>query len=136
MGPCLAGSAPPSFELDHPRRSAPHGSAVDRSADAEERDRRKESQRVSQAAGDAKDHEAQIRERAMRYTSTMPSVSSLPEIEPHFGADGHPFEECEHIVHDHDPDTALCGVDQTNVPWNQGLPPCQACVAVAQGRMS
>ena len=91
---------------------------------------------MSQAAGDAKDHEAQIREQAMRYTSTMPSVSSLPEIEPHFGADGHPFEECEHIVHEHDPDTALCGVDQTNVPWNQGLPPCQACVAVAQGRMS
>jgi len=72
----------------------------------------------------------------MRYTSTMPTVSSLPEIEPHFGADGHPFEECEHIVHEHDPDTALCGVDQTNVPWNQGFPPCQACVAVAQGRMS
>jgi hypothetical protein len=46
------------------------------------------------------------------------------------------FEECEHIVHDHDPDTALCGVDQTGVPWNQGLPTCQACLAVAQGRMS
>ena len=69
-------------------------------------------------------------------TPIMGAVSSLPEIEPHFGADGHPFEECEHIVHDHDPDTALCGVDQTNVPWNQGFPPCQACVAVAQGRMS
>ena len=35
-----------------------------------------------------------------------------------------------------DPDTALCGVDQTDVPWNQGLPVCQACTAVAQGRMS
>jgi hypothetical protein len=46
------------------------------------------------------------------------------------------FEECEHIVRDDDPDTALCGVDQTDVPWNQGLPVCQACVAVAQGRMS
>jgi hypothetical protein len=28
------------------------------------------------------------------------------------------------------------GVDQTGVPWNQGLPVCQACLAVAQGRMS
>ena len=46
------------------------------------------------------------------------------------------FEECEHIVRDDDPDTALCGVDQTDVPWNQGLPVCQACLAVAQGRMS
>ena len=41
----------------------------------------------------------------------MSGVSSLPEIEPRFGVDGHSFEECEHIVHDHDPDTALCGVD-------------------------
>jgi hypothetical protein len=46
------------------------------------------------------------------------------------------FEECEHIVTDEDPDTALCGIDQTDVPWNQGFPPCQACVAVAQGRLS
>ena len=28
------------------------------------------------------------------------------------------------------------GVDQTNVPWNQGFPVCQACAAVAEGRMS
>ena len=53
-----------------------------------------------------------------------------------FGNDGFRFEECEHIVHDDDVDTALCGVDQTDVPWNQGLPVCQACAAVAQGRMS
>jgi hypothetical protein len=46
------------------------------------------------------------------------------------------FDECEHIVGDDDPDTALCGIDQTGVPWNQGLPVCQACLAVAQGRMS
>ena len=55
---------------------------------------------------------------------------------PRAGQDGYRFEECEHIVHDHDPDTALCGVDQTNVPWNQGFPVCQACLAVADGRMS
>jgi hypothetical protein len=46
------------------------------------------------------------------------------------------FEEIEHLVSDEDPDTALCGVDQTDVPWEQGLPICQACVAVSQGRMS
>ena len=46
------------------------------------------------------------------------------------------FEECEHIVRDDDVDTALCGVDQTDVPWNQGLPVCEACAAIAQGRMS
>jgi hypothetical protein len=46
------------------------------------------------------------------------------------------FEEIEHLVSEEDPDTALCGVDQTDVPWEQGLPICQACVAVSQGRMS
>jgi hypothetical protein len=46
------------------------------------------------------------------------------------------LEDCEHIVSDDDPDTALCGVDQTDVPWNQGFPVCQACMAVAEGRMS
>lgn len=45
-------------------------------------------------------------------------------------------EDCEHLVSDDDPDTALCGVDQTNVPWNQGFPVCQACLAVAEGRMN
>jgi hypothetical protein len=34
------------------------------------------------------------------------------------------FEEIEHLVSDEDPDTALCGVDQTDVPWEQGLPIC------------
>ena len=52
------------------------------------------------------------------------------------GGEGFRFEECEHIVRHDDPDTALCGVDQTGVPWDQGLPVCQACLAVAQGRMS
>ena len=62
--------------------------------------------------------------------------SPIPIRLPRFGIDGRAFEECEHIVHDDDPDTALCGVDQTNVPWNQGFPVCQACAAVAEGRMS
>jgi len=60
----------------------------------------------------------------------------LPQALPRRGSDGVSFEECEHIVREDDVDTALCGVDQTGVPWNQGLPVCQACLAVAQGRMS
>jgi len=64
-------------------------------------------------------------------------VSSTIHIRlPRAGQDGHGFEEREHIVHHDDPDTALCGIDQTDVPWNQGLPVCQACAAVAEGRMS
>lgn len=59
-----------------------------------------------------------------------------PKTQPRFGIDGVGFEECEHIVGDEDPDTALCGIDQTDVPWNQGFPVCQACLAVAQGRMN
>jgi hypothetical protein len=52
------------------------------------------------------------------------------------GLDGTDFEQVEHIVPDHDPDTALCGLDQTDVPWDQGFPVCEACRAVADGRMS
>ena len=91
---------------------------------------------MTQSAGGVEDHlvpDHRPRRALHLYHAPM---SSLPEIEPRFGVDGHSFEECEHIVHDHDPDTALCGVDQTNVPWNQGFTPCQACMAVAQGRMS
>jgi hypothetical protein len=62
-----------------------------------------------------------------------PSISR-PELRP--GNSGFGFEESEHIVRDDDVDTALCGVDQTDVPWNQGFPVCEACAAVAQGRMS
>jgi hypothetical protein len=55
---------------------------------------------------------------------------------PTFDRSAFEVEDCEHIVHDDDPDTALCGVDQTDVPWDQGLPVCQACLAVAEGRMN
>jgi hypothetical protein len=61
---------------------------------------------------------------------------ALPDSAQHRHGDGDAFEECEHIVREDDPDTALCGVDQTDVPWNQGWPVCQACLAVAEGRMS
>jgi hypothetical protein len=62
------------------------------------------------------------------------ATKATPKV--HYGPGRTSFEECEHLVSDEDPDTALCGVDQTDVPWNQGLPVCEACAAVAQGRMS
>ena len=60
----------------------------------------------------------------------------LPDSAQYRSDRGAAFEECEHIVGGDDPDTALCGVDQTDVPWNQGFPVCEACLAVAEGRMS
>ena len=66
----------------------------------------------------------------------MGQHTALPDAAQHRLDDGAAFENCEHIVRDDDPDTALCGVDQTDVPWNQGLPVCHACLAVAEGRMS
>jgi hypothetical protein len=62
--------------------------------------------------------------------------AALPDSAQHRSGVDAAFEVCEHIVQDDDPDTALCGVDQTDVPWNQGFPVCQACLAVAEGRMS
>lgn len=52
------------------------------------------------------------------------------------GGPGSDFEQIEHLVSDSDPDTALCGVDQTGVGWNLGWPVCQACLAISAGRMS
>ncbi len=66
----------------------------------------------------------------------MSPLSPSTKVHPRRGNDGHAFEESEHIVWESDADTALCGVDQTGVPWDQGLPVCQACLAVAEGRMS
>jgi hypothetical protein len=70
----------------------------------------------------------------MAPTRTRPK----PRVEgdPHFGNGGVDFEQVEHLVDEGDPDTALCGIDQTDVPWNQGWPFCEACVAVSRGRMS
>jgi hypothetical protein len=64
------------------------------------------------------------------------AVTTTSRPETRRSGSGLQFEECEHIVSDADPDTALCGIDQTDVPWNQGFPPCQACMAVVEGRMS
>lgn len=55
---------------------------------------------------------------------------------PKRGLDGHDFEEVEHLVDPHTPDISLCGVDQTDVPWGQGFPICEACRAVSRGQMS
>jgi hypothetical protein len=63
-------------------------------------------------------------------------TSPRPTSRPLSGLNGVDFEQCEHIVKDDDVDTALCGIDQTDVPWDQGFPVCQACMAVAEGRMS
>jgi hypothetical protein len=64
------------------------------------------------------------------------AVTTTSRPETRRSGSGLQFEECEHIVSDADPDMALCGIDQTDVPWNQGFPPCQACMAVVEGRMS
>jgi hypothetical protein len=63
-------------------------------------------------------------------------VAPTTKPETKHGPGATSFEECEHLVSDEDPDTALCGVDQTDVPWNQGFRLCEACLAIAQGRMS
>jgi hypothetical protein len=35
-----------------------------------------------------------------------------------------------------DPDTALCGKDVTDYPWNPPWPLCQACLAVERGGLN
>jgi hypothetical protein len=61
-----------------------------------------------------------------------PNVSPACRDVPGISDDG--FEELCHLVEDADPDTALCGKDVTDYPWNPPWPLCQACVAVATGR--
>jgi hypothetical protein len=65
-------------------------------------------------------------------------LKTAPRVkdDPLFGRGALDFEQVEHLVADEDPDTALCGLDQTDVPWDQGWPLCEACRAVADGRMS
>jgi hypothetical protein len=66
-------------------------------------------------------------------TKTPPRVKGAPKP----GFDGNDFEDVEHLVRDDDQDTAYCGVDQTDVPWNQGFQPCFACIEVMkhEGRL-
>jgi hypothetical protein len=69
---------------------------------------------------------------------TITPTKTPPKIkrDPKRGNGGVAFEQVEHIVRNDDPDTALCGVDQTDVAWDMGWPVCMACVAVAEGRMN
>jgi hypothetical protein len=62
--------------------------------------------------------------------------AALPESAERPSGAGASFEECEHLVGNDDPDAPLSGIEQTGVPWNQGLTVCRACLAVAEGRMS
>jgi hypothetical protein len=71
-----------------------------------------------------------------RAPSTPSRIAPRVEGDPLYGNAGRDFEQVEHLVSDEDPDTALCGIDQTDVPWNQGWPICESCRAVADGRMS
>jgi hypothetical protein len=59
--------------------------------------------------------------------NVAPNSFSVPDIND-LG-----FEELCHLVED-DPDTALCGKDVTDYPWNPPWPLCQACLAIAEGR--
>jgi hypothetical protein len=70
-----------------------------------------------------------------RAPATPSRTAPRVEGDPFYGNNGRDFDQVEHLVTDDDPDTALCGVDQTDVPWNQGWPICEACRAVADGRM-
>jgi hypothetical protein len=65
----------------------------------------------------------------LTHTKTPLRVANAPLP----GCNGVDFDQVEHLVPDEDPDSALCGLDVTDVPWNEGLPLCQACVAVAEG---
>jgi hypothetical protein len=60
--------------------------------------------------------------------NVAPDSFSVPRI-----GDGG-FEELCHLVTDEDPDTALCGKDVTDFPWNPPWPLCEACRAIAEGR--
>jgi len=53
---------------------------------------------------------------------------------PRRNDDGH--EELCHLVTDTDPDTALCGKDVTDYPWNPPWPLCEACLAVERGALN
>jgi hypothetical protein len=62
--------------------------------------------------------------------NVAPGCFNVPRIDD----DG--FEELCHLVEDGDPDTALCGHDVTGYPWNPPWPVCEACLAVADGRVN
>jgi len=71
---------------------------------------------------------------------SVPVLPHLPNVAPNcltlprHNDDG--FEELCHIVTEEEPDTALCGKDVTDYPWNPPWPACQACFEIMNGRMN
>ena len=45
-------------------------------------------------------------------------------------------ELLEHLCSRENEDRSLCGLDISDEPWNHGGPPCEACKAIAMGRMN
>ena len=68
----------------------------------------------------------------MAAPTRTPNVAPNCFNRPGISDDG--FEELCHLVAADDPDTALCGKDVTDYPWNPPWPLCQACLAIAEGR--
>ena len=66
--------------------------------------------------------------------ATAPAVHPACWNVPGLSDDG--FEELCHLVSEQDPDTALCGRDVTDYPWNPPWPLCEACLAVSQHQMN
>ena len=64
----------------------------------------------------------------VRTPNVAPECFNVP------GINDEGFEELCHIVTEADPDTALCGKDVTDYPWNPPWPVCQACAEMADGR--
>jgi hypothetical protein len=46
------------------------------------------------------------------------------------------FEELCHLVTEVDPNTALCGRDVTDYPWDPPWPLCEACLTVSRGQLN
>jgi hypothetical protein len=67
-------------------------------------------------------------------TRTVPP-NVAPECRNVPGVNDDGFEELCHLVED-DPDTALCGQDVSGYPWNPPWPMCEACLAMAEGRVN
>ena len=65
-----------------------------------------------------------------RSPNVHPDCGNVP------GHDDEGFEELCHLITDEAPDTALCGRDVTGYPWNPPWPRCEACLAIADGRLN
>ncbi len=71
---------------------------------------------------------------------SAPTLPRLPNVAPNclniprLHGDG--LEEICHIVTEEDPDTALCGKDVSDYPWNPPWQLCRACLEISAGRMN